>query len=194
MQIKINFFIYNRIDGTKTDYFIASSEIQRKDLGINLVGKPSAYYVSFEALDTLEFNSPEFNQTIVGEALKELTGNFVDKFIELIPTESREKAGEAIFYSQLENYREAAIVFTRDDEVYLNAGSADKVQEGEVLEVFTKGDQIADPETGKVLGFADKFVAKIKVILVKDQHLSIAKIIEQLEPIKVKDKVRIRKN
>jgi len=193
-QVKINFFIFNRIDSIKTDNYVCSSEVQKKDLGINLVGRPSENYVSFEALDTLEFNSPEFNQTIIGEALKELTADFVGKFIKLVQVESVSEPEDLTRVFDPEKYKEAAIVFRRDDEVYLNAGSTDRIREGEVLKVFTEGDQITDPETGQVLGFTDKFVGKITVIIVKDKHLSIAKIIEQLEPIKVKDKVRIRRN
>lgn len=189
-EIEVNFFVYNHLDSTRTENYISASEIKRRDLGLKLIGKPSEHYVNFEELDKLEFNSPEFKRTIVGEALKELTGDFVYKFTELFSVASIKEHNSSSSIS--EAYSEATIVFMRNDEIYLNVGTQDKINVGEILNVYTKGEPISDPNSNQILGYADKLIGKIKILIVKDNHLSIAKILEQYEPIKVKDKVRIR--
>ena len=194
VEIKVSFFVYHRQQDTKTDYFIISSDVQQKDIGINLVGRPSPHYVSFAALDTLEFDSPAFNQTIMGEAIKELTADFAAKFFELVPVAGTVESEMPPPSLEPGTFKEATIVFVRENEIYINAGKGDNVHEGDVLNVYTQGEPIMDPASEQVLGYADKYIGKIKVIMVKDIHLSIARIIDPIEPIKVKDKVRIRKN
>jgi putative lipoic acid-binding regulatory protein len=189
--MKVSFFIYDYKNDIKTENYTCSSDVKQKDIGISLIGRPSKHYVSFEELDELEFNSTRFKQTIMGQALRELTDDFVTKFIEIVPGDSTEKGKEKT--PEIEEFKEVTIVFIRENEIYLNAGSSDRLKEGDVLAVYTKGEPITDPATGEILGYADKLIGKIKVMAIKDNHLSLAKTIEQLEPIKVKDKVRIRK-
>ena len=190
-KMKISFFVYDHVNHRKTENYTCSSEVNKKDLGLALIGKPSEHYVSFQELDKMKFNSYEFNKTIMGEALKQLTEEFVTKFIELIPGYVVETVKDTSI--SFDNYLEARIVFKREEDVYINAGRAEKVSEGDILSVYTKGEPITDPDSGQVLGYADKFIGKIKVMIVKDNHLSLAKIVEQIEPFEVKDSVRIWK-
>jgi len=64
---------------------------------------------------------------------------------------------------------------------------------GDILLLYTRGEELKDPTSGKMLGYADKKIGKIKVMQVRDAHLSLAKIIEGEGKIKAKDTVRIRK-
>ncbi len=189
-EMEISIFVYSHHDSTRSEEFLCSSEIRRRDLGFKLIGKPSEQYLNFDDLDELKFNSPEFKQTIMGEALAELIGDFVSKFTQLFPVDSIEESKNENL--ETETYSEATIVFVREDEVYLNAGRAEKIAVGEILNVYTRGEAISDPDSTQVIGYADRLIGKIRVIMVKDNHLSVARIIEQLEPIKVKDKVRVR--
>lgn len=190
-EMEIEFFVYDRVNNIKTESYTCSSEIKRKDLGLKLIGKPSEHYVNFDELDKLEFNSPEFKMTIVGEALKELTADFVYKFMELYPVHL--SGGTTPLDTKIETYDEATIVFIRDNEIYLNAGTAEKINVGEILRVYKKDEPIFGPDSSQAIGYADKLIGTIKITIVKDNHLSVAEVVEQFEPIKVKDKVRIRK-
>lgn len=57
----------------------------------------------------------------------------------------------------------AKVVELRDGVVYLNAGSADGVSPGLVLEVYEVQPPLIDPDTGKNLGAPDKLLGEIQV-------------------------------
>jgi curli biogenesis system outer membrane secretion channel CsgG len=57
----------------------------------------------------------------------------------------------------------AKVVEVRDGLVYLNAGSADGVSPGLVLEVYEVQPPLIDPDTGKNLGAPDKLLGEIQV-------------------------------
>ena len=188
-EMEVSFSIYNRLDGTISDSYSCKSEISQKDLGLTFVGRPSKNYVSFEDLDKMEFNSPQFKNTILGAGLNDLVTSFFNQLTKLIPVEQAQNT-----IKRNDEFFEALIVFKRENEVYFNAGFAEKVNVGGVYQVYTKGEKIYHPISGQMLGYTDKLIGKVKVSIVKDNHLSLAKIIEEIEPIKIKDKIRIEKN
>lgn len=188
-EMEVTFLIYNRLAGTISAKHSCRSEAKEKDLGLTFVGRPSKNYVSFEALDKMKFNSPEFRQTILGASFNELVASFFNQLTDLVPVEDAQNC-----LNKKDTFIEAMIVFKRGDEVYFNAGTAEKVSVGGIYPVYTLGDSIIHPVTGQLLGFADKLIGQVKVSVVKDNHLSLAKIIEETEPIKTKDKVWIEKN
>jgi curli biogenesis system outer membrane secretion channel CsgG len=57
----------------------------------------------------------------------------------------------------------AKVVEVRDGVVYLNAGTADGVSPGLVLEVYEVQPPLIDPDTGKNLGAPDKLLGEIRV-------------------------------
>lgn len=186
--MEASFSLYNRLAGTISGAYSIQSEVKEKDLGVTFVGRPSKNYISFRDLDKMAFNSSDFNKTILGAGLQALVAKFYEQMIELIPVEQkRDELDEA------NEFVEAMIVFKRDNEVYLNAGVAEKVRVGKVYPVYSKGEKILHPDSGELLGYTDKYVGKVKVQIVKDNHLSMAEIIEEIEPIKTKDTVRIEK-
>jgi len=187
-EMTVAFSIFNRVDGVIFDSYSCRSEISQKDLGVTFVGRPSKNYVSFDELDEMKFNSSEFKATILGAGLKDLVGRFVSQVLKQIPG-----ADASQISVNKEDFFEAMIVLRRNDEVYFNAGFAEKVSAASEYAVYTQGDSIIHPESGRMLGFTDKPIGKLKVILVKDNHLSLARIMEEVETIKVKDKVWIEK-
>lgn len=188
-EMEVAFSIFNPINGAISDSYSCRSEISQKDLGLTFVGRPSKNYVSFDELDEMKFNSPEFRATILGAGLKYLTGRFFSQVLKQIPV-----ADSSQITLNKQDFFEALIVLRRNDEVYFNAGFAENVSAASVYAVYTRGDSIIHPVSGDMLGYADKPIGAVKVILVKDNHLSLARIIEEAEPIKVKDKVWIEKN
>lgn len=48
--------------------------------------------------------------------------------------------------------------------VVINAGSDRYIQEGQEMEVFEPGQEVADPDTGEILGTLDYVKAKLRVV------------------------------
>ncbi len=188
--MSVEFFVYDDAENIKTESRTCLSVVNQKELGLTLLLKPSDKYLNFERLDEIEFASPEFKNSIFGIALKKLKGEFVHHLSQLLPDYFTKTASQN---QDDENYFEAQIVFIRNGDVYVNVGSSDNVHEGDVLPVYAEGEEITDPDSGEILGYSDKYIGKIKILKVKDRHLSLAKTIETIEEIRTKNTVRIKK-
>ncbi len=74
------------------------------------------------------------------------------------------------------------IIRVQDGQVYINRGTDGGLTRGQVLEVFSKGEELIDPYTGESLGSAEESLGKIRVERVNPKF-TIAKIIEEKAPI-----------
>jgi curli biogenesis system outer membrane secretion channel CsgG len=94
------------------------------------------------------------------------------------------KAAKEIIHRAMENIYPLRIVNIQENgEVILNQGGV-TVKNGEILDVFTKGEKIIDPYTGESLGAAESWIAQIKITRVIPK-MSYARIIKgELSTIK----------
>ena len=162
----------------------AVADVKNRKLGLTLLGKPAAGEVDYAALDSIEFASQEFRQTLVGRAVHLLKADFVGQVRTVVPT-------AADRHLPAGSFQEASVLLVREAELYLAAGSADGVQPGDEFDVYTDGEELRDPATQKLLGYADRKVGRIRVEVVRDQHLSLARILAGAGDIRAKDRVRI---
>jgi len=168
---------------------VITREIQIKkkstQTAVNL-GRLSSDEAQFDQLRTEKFGSPHFEKTVAGEtmrALGEAVGNIVAGL----------KAYETFSKKPTKLIKVAKILEVTKEEVYINAGHDDQVENGDIFSVFSLGDSLRDPETGDFLGISEKFLGKIRISLVKSSHFSRAVVIENVKPISLHDLVRIEK-
>jgi curli biogenesis system outer membrane secretion channel CsgG len=72
---------------------------------------------------------------------------------------------------------------------YINAGANANVRVGDVFQVYTRGDELVDPDTGLKLGSTDKLIGSIRVTEVQDQF-SVTAIQNATGAMKRGDRVR----
>ncbi len=102
------------------------------------------------SVDTQKFefdNKDKFDESIVGKA----TRKAIDKVVAMI-----DGASSNIAFS--------AKVIKAEDAIFINAGSVAGINNGDVLVVYRKGEDLIDPDTGLSLGSSESQVGKIKVV------------------------------
>ncbi len=85
------------------------------------------------------------------------------------------------------------VVRLDDKGVYINAGLDDKIEKNDVFAVIRLEDSIKDQTTGRILGYKQTEIAKIKVIDVLERNLSLAKPLDIKAPIREGDIVSAKR-
>lgn len=85
------------------------------------------------------------------------------------------------------------VVRLDDKGVYINAGLDDKIEKNDVFTVIRLEDSIKDQTTGRILGYKQTEIAKIKVIDVLERNLSLAKSLDIKAPIREGDIVSAKR-
>lgn len=85
------------------------------------------------------------------------------------------------------------VVRLDDKGVYINAGLDDKIEKNDVFAVIRLEDSIKDQTTGRVLGYKQTEIAKIKVVDVLERNLSLAKSLDIKAPIREGDIVSAKR-
>jgi len=70
-----------------------------------------------------------------------------------------------------------SIILTQADRVYINCGKREGIQPGQKFVVYSKGEELTDPDTGEILGVEETLAGRISVVEVKEKY-SIAQIEE----------------
>lgn len=92
-------------------------------------------------------NQKDFDQSLVGKVTREA----VEKVVQLVNNHSDRVAWEA------------KVITSQAGKVYINSGSLDGVEVGEVFKVYRKGQALVDPDTGLELGSIDQEIGSIRV-------------------------------
>lgn len=112
-------------------------------------GKVSSSSVDAVRFEDIDFGNPtSWDQTILGKAARES----VEKCVKYV-----DKAMEGIPWS-------GKIIKANDDgTVYMKPGSQGGVQPGMEFVIYSKGEELIDPDTGISLGSEEAMIGKIKV-------------------------------
>jgi len=102
-----------------------------------------------------------YDETIEGEALRAAIVKFVNNIISRI--------NQKPWFCK--------IVQVKEPDIYLNAGKQSGLKLKTKLKVFRQGDEIKDPDTGKVLGTDEKEVAVIEVERYFGENGSVARLV-----------------
>jgi hypothetical protein len=160
----------------------SEGELRQGGLGITFLGKPTEEMEEYEMLDQLEFGSQEFMGTIIGMATDTVLSDMVEKIQQALPPQR-----------DMESTIGAAVIVSVDEaEVYINRGFEDGIRVGDQFDVYARGEELLDPETGEVLGHSDRKVGTIRVVFVKSAHLSRAEVVEGESEVRPGDEVRVK--
>lgn len=81
------------------------------------------------------------------------------------------------------------IVKRTTTEVILNRGKDGGLKIGDVLQVFSAGEELIDPDTGESLGSAEEYIGEIKVSRINPK-ITFAKVLKELSPFSTGNIVR----
>lgn len=165
--VRVSFFLWERGAATAVLSDRAEAEVKQGGLGLTLLGRPTDEMQQWEMLDGLEFGSESFMATIIGGAVDTLLTDMVGKIRAALPPQKN--LGSAI--------GPAVVVSVDEDQVYINRGFEDGVQAGDRFEVYRRGEELRDPQTGELLGYSDRRVGAVRVGFVKSAHLSVADVV-----------------
>ncbi len=84
-----------------------------------------------------------------------------------------------------------AVVKVEGTSIYINAGSSANVKVGDVFQVYAKGEDLTDPDSGLKLGSSDRLVGSVQISEVQEQF-SIATIRDGAGVMKRGDRVKAR--
>ena len=95
----------------------------------------------------------DFKKTALGEACRKAVNdavNFIIKKMEDIPWQG-------------------CIVLAKGDTVYLNAGADSGLKVGDIMEVYQRGEELVDPETGEPLGYQTSKIGYVEITRVEEK-------------------------
>lgn len=102
---------------------------------------------AFQGSDNVKIGASTFYSTALGQA----TRDAVQQVVEFILEESAHIPWQG------------SVIQTRGSSVYVNRGASANVREGDVFEVFSKGEPLIDPETGFNLGSEEEYLCNITI-------------------------------
>lgn len=142
-----------RMFDTTTGQILFSDRVER-----------NASYTGIEAEYTnksLAIGGEHFQKTPLGKATQEAINDAVIKIamgMERVPWKG-------------------SIVLVQGDKITINCGQRDGIVPGQRFIVYSKGEELTDPETGEILGAEEARAGEISVVEVKDRY-SIAQTVE----------------
>ncbi len=180
-EVEIEVMIFNPLTGEMSSVFGASGEVKKRGLGLTLLGKPTEEYSEFYSLDLLKFGSYDFNETIVGEAMKKAGMEFalrlkkyIPKIFENLKEVQIETAGETELKAVM---IEGSVLYVRpNNAVYVSLGNKDGLVSGMAIYVFEDSEKIGE----------------LEVVDVIDEHFSLCKVVKSSKEIKKGDKVKAK--
>ncbi len=154
-----------RLIDTTTGQVLQSQRVEGKaksggfKLGLNIKG--------------VGFGTDGFKKTPLGKAMQIA----IDNATEFIAS----KMGDVPYQGN--------VIKVSGDVVYINAGTRSGANAGEVFTVYSKGEELMDPDTGEILGSEEERIGTVKVFDVKEKY-SKAKIEGSAAGIKKGDIIR----
>ena len=167
--VRLEATLWRVVDGRELGIIGGGGEVQDRDIGLTLLGRPTQRDSQFYGLNDIEFGSDVFRKTIIGQAMLKAIREIKGKVEEVVTPPSGLKA----------TARPVVVLEVQGDEAYVNAGAEDGIRVGDKFNVYDQGKELRDPSTGEVLGYTDEQKAgAIQIMEIKGAHLSKARIID----------------
>jgi hypothetical protein len=147
--------------------------------------------ISYKVLDTttlqekfvLNVQAQAENQTVVSEKGDKHFGNAAWlKLIQNITKKSVYSIGDRVF--------PLLVMRFQNNQIYLNRGEGAGIEVGDVKEVFSVGEDLIDPGTGKSLGSTEDSLGKIRIVRVAPKFSVAVAVSELTDKPKAGDTVR----
>lgn len=152
-------------------------------------------------LNKIRFASPEYDRTLFGMVTNDvlikvvlgLRDSYGPKFItpweaEIVSDENEEKVVKQVSDKPI---KITYVDSENPDMIYINAGSARGLAINQKFAVFTDGKPIRDIDTGEVLDYLPVKIASVAVVEIRNDRLSIVKVIEKSRDIKRGDLLKV---
>ncbi|MCF7801082.1 MAG: hypothetical protein K9N34_03595 [Candidatus Marinimicrobia bacterium] len=138
-----------------------NTELSGHQLGFTVLAQGIKHALTFQGLDTLKFDSPAFQQSLVYRTLvlqgQALRNKLADYF--------------GLEVSQQEGLGPYQVLISRGGDIHINAGSAEGLVKDQMFSVYMEGAVILD-ESGAPLGRETVLVGRVRVMAVKGNHLA----------------------
>lgn len=138
-----------------------NTEITDRQLGFTVLAKGIKHSLTFTELDTLTFDSPVFQQSLVYRALVIQGGELQKKVADFYGLDAEQGGG-------LGPYK---VLISKNADFHINAGSAEGLVKDQTYSIYIEGAVILD-ESGLPLGRESVLVGSARVMLVKGNHLT----------------------
>ncbi len=202
--VPINVKKYHRLAGTQVSGLQASITESGTELHFGQSserhGKNIRPIVKTTQLNKIKMASPEYDKTLIGMVTNEalikvvlaIRDHYGPNFITPweTPTVDTEQK-KMVDAEAMKRPIKITYVDSEDPEmVYINAGSARNLAIGQQFAVFTRGEPIRDIDTGEILDFVPKKIATVTIEEIRNDRLSVVKILEQEGELKRGDMLK----
>ena len=153
-------------------------------------------------LNEIQFASAEYDRTLFGVvtnealikvvlALRDNVGpNFITRWE---PQPAASEKGEGTVSTTADGPIKGKILYVDNenpDMIYVNIGSNKGIAINQEFAVYTKGKPIRDTDTGEILTYLPKQIGTLAVSEIQTDKVSIFRVVEIAEPLKINDVVR----
>lgn len=148
-------------------------------------------------LNKIKFATPEYDRTLLGmvtndaliKSVLALRDNYGPNFLTPwdTPVENNDQEKKVDEEALKRPIKITYVETENPDRIYINAGSARGLAINQKFDVYTDGDPIRDIDTGEVLDYIPKKIATVAVVEIRNDRLSVVKIVEKMEDIKKGD-------
>ncbi|MCG9127042.1 hypothetical protein JT359_05505 [Candidatus Poribacteria bacterium] len=195
---------YHSLAGTQVSGFQASVTETGSEMRFGQMsekhGKNTRPIVKPTQLNKIKFASPEYDTTLFGmvtndvlikvvKGLRDSYGpNFITPWEVEVTTEENEKEVKQVSDKPI---KITYVDSENPDLIYINAGSARGLAINQKFAVFTDGKPIRDIDTGDILDYIPVKIAIVSVIEIRNDRLSIVKVLEKSRDIKRGDFLKV---
>ncbi|MDE0316335.1 MAG: hypothetical protein OXM61_15670 [Candidatus Poribacteria bacterium] len=160
-------------------------------------GQNSRPIVSPAELSKTKFATPKYDRTLIGMATNDalikavlaLRDNYGPNFLTPwdTPVEDNEQEKKVDEEALKRPIKITYVESENPDQIYINAGSARGLAIDQKFDVYTDGKPIRDIDTGEILDYVPKKIATVAVVEIRNDRLSVVKIVEKTSEIKKGD-------
>lgn len=160
-------------------------------------GQNSRPIVRPPELNKIKFATPEYDRTLFGMVTNDalikgvlaLRDNYGPNFLTPwdTPVEDNEQEKKVNKESPQRPIKITYVESENPDQIYINAGSARGLAINQKFDVYTDGKPIRDIDTGEILDYVPKRIATVAIVEIRNDRLSVVKIVEKTSEIKKGD-------
>lgn len=138
-----------------------NTKMSDHQLGFTVLAKGIKHALTFRGLDTLTFDSPAFQQSLVYRTLVLQGQELRQKLADYFGLEMNRQEGLGPF----------KVLISRGADIHINAGSSEGLVKDQKFSAYMEGAVILD-ESGAPLGRETVLIGRVRVMAVKGNHLA----------------------
>lgn len=176
--------LYDNGKGIVIENFPVSATITKNSLGFSLIGKPSEEKIEFYNFDKMPFGGENFEKTLVGETMVDFVKKMHESIADILKEKLKQAKSDSVTNSPLQQHHQNSktpamvsgeiILYDKESgEAFVNLGTEAQLNVGDRLVAYTPGEALKDPQTGELLGYADRNIATLEITEICGPKLSL---------------------